>query len=110
MSPVSGPNRANPTYPNVPPKPATDPTARLGNMSDTSVYRLDENPWWAASASPAMPTTYQGLGIFEANTAGMTITAQISIDDLRAAFTLNPWWIMNDDSHPPHTPPIPDIR
>src|SRR3954469_23867240 len=92
---------ANPTYPNVPPSPATDPTARLGNMSDTSVYRLDENPWWAARARPTMATTSHGLGMVDAMPAGMTSTAQISSDALRARFTSHPRWIMADDSHPP---------
>src|SRR5205085_1076270 len=88
-------------YPAVPPNPDTDPTACLGNMSDTSVYRFELNPWWAASASPASRTDVHMPATVDASTLGTTHTAQMSRAVLRAKLTDAPRWIMALDSHPP---------
>src|SRR5688500_4435451 len=88
-------------YPNVPPIPATEPTARFGNVSETSVYRLELNPWWADSATPTMMTAVHMLCTTDTNAAGTTHRAHTSSVSLRAALTLQPLLIRWLDSQPP---------
>src|SRR5687767_648349 len=101
MSPTSDAKSVVPPHPNVPPSPATDAHACFGNVSDTSVYKFDENPWCAAVASPRSMTAAHALSTTDAKTIGVTPTAQINSAVFRAAFTLHPRWIIPDDSHPP---------
>src|SRR6185503_4797248 len=90
-----------PTAPAMPPKPTTDPTARRGNMSEVSVKMLADQPWWAEAARATSPTATQRLEAREAKTIGTTATAQISIAVLRAAFTVHPRLMREEDSQPP---------
>src|SRR5205809_3439565 len=99
-----------PTAPAVPPMPTTDPTAWRGNMSDVSVNTLADHPWCAAAARLISATAPHMLRTPEAVTIGTTATAQTSMAVFRAAFTLQPRWISDDESQPPPTLPMSATR
>src|SRR5262249_37795751 len=99
-----------PTAPAIPPNPTTDPTAPAGNMSETSVNILADQPWCAAAASPMSKTATHRLVTFDAATIGTTSTAQISIAVFRARLIVQPRRIREEDSQPPPTLPTSAIR
>src|SRR5262245_60819996 len=94
-----------PTAPAIPPKPTTDPTACLGNMSDASVNAFADQPWCAAVARLMIATAPQTPWTCVVKTIGTTPIAQTSIAVLRAALTVHPRLMSVDDSHPPPTLP-----
>src|SRR2546430_1757940 len=110
MNPEAVDQRAAPTYPKNPPKPATPATARRGKVSETRVYWLDENPWWPANASPSRATLNQALPVLLANITGITVSAETSSTVLRARFTVAPRRISVELNHPPVTAPTSAIR
>ena len=60
-----------PTAPAKPPRPTTEPTAWRGNMSDVSVKRFADQPWWAEAArlDERRPRPTESVA-FDANTIG----------------------------------------
>src|SRR4051794_26464643 len=94
-------------YPDMPPSPETEPTARLGNRSPTSAYWLALNPWCPAVASPSSSVQTHGLLPTVANITGTTRQAQTSMAVLRAALVVVPRFIIADESHPPPMLPSP---
>jgi hypothetical protein len=105
MRPDAACIRMPPTAPVIPPMPATEPTARRGNMSEVSVNRLAEKPWWAAAARPIRPTAAHMSGTTGASDTGTTHNAHASRAVLRAAFVVQPRFSSADDSQPPATEP-----
>src|SRR5262245_10911869 len=99
-----------PTAPAIPPKPTTDPTARRGNMSEVRVKRLADQPWCAEAAMDTRPTATQRFEARDANMMGTTARAHTSIAVLRAAFTLQPLLMREDDSQPAPVLPTPGTR
>ena len=99
-----------PTAPAMPPKPTTEPTARRGKVSETSVKMLADKPWCAAAASAISATATHTLEVRVANTMGSTASAQISIAVLRARLTVQPRLMNADDSHPPPMLPTSATR
>src|SRR5271166_522780 len=98
-----------PTAPPNPPMPTTEPTARLGNRSEAMVNRLADQPWCDAVASPTSATATQKFFALAAKRIGKTVSAQVSIAVLRAAFTLQPRFSSRADSQPPAMLPAIDI-
>src|SRR5688572_19072852 len=90
-----------PTAPAIPPIPTTEPTARRGNMSDVSVNKLADQPWWAAAANPTRNTATQRWDVYEAKTIGTTHTAQMIIAVLRARLGVHPIFSKRDEIQPP---------
>src|SRR5688500_8083326 len=90
--------------------PTTDPTAYLGNMSEASVNRFAEKPWWAAVARPINTTASQRLPVIGAKITGTTQSAQVSNAVLRAAPTDQPRFISHELCQPPATDPTSAIR
>src|ERR1039457_6787569 len=88
-----------------PPIPTTLPTAECGNRSEAMVKMFAEKPWCAAPARPTSPTTTHRLLVKGAYSTGSTHSAQISMANLREAFTLLPRPIIAEESHPPATLP-----
>ena len=99
-----------PTEPAMPPMPTTEPTARLGNMSETSVNRLADQPWWAAAAIETSATAIHRLLTCAAASIGTTARAQTSIAVFRAALVDQPRLIRCDDSQPPPMLPTSATR
>src|SRR5687768_6379596 len=97
-------------YPIVPPRPATEATARFGKVSLTSVNRFEDHPWWAASATPITSTADHMPGMNETNALGTMHRPQISSVVFRAALIVQPRLIRCDDSHPPAMLPTSAIR
>src|ERR1043166_9005602 len=95
-----------PTAPAMPPIPTTDPTALRGNMSEVSVNRLADQPWWAAAAKLIMSTAVHLPTPAAAKTTGTTHSAQINIAVLRALFDVQPFLIKCEDIQPPPTLPM----
>src|SRR5690349_12925180 len=96
--------------PAMPPKPTTEPTARRGNMSETSVKMLADQPWCAEAASDTSSTADHRPVTRGAKTIGVTARAQINIAVLRALLTDQPRLISEDDSQPPPMLPMSQIR
>src|SRR5262245_6551378 len=105
ISPALICNKNPPVAPAKVPNPTTEPTARRGNMSEVSVNRLQENPWWAAVASPIRNTAVHGLSTSGAAVTGTTKIAQVNIAVLRAAFVVQPRAKSHELSHPPQIDP-----
>ena len=101
MKPADSENNIAVQEPNMPPKPTTDATACLGNMSETIVNRLAAQPAWAAVASPMSSVASQTLEARAANITGTTHNAQTSIATLRLALTDQPRRSRCDDNQPP---------
>src|SRR6478672_3682244 len=99
-----------PTAPAAPPRPTTEPTTCLGNVSETSVYRLADHPWWADAAKPTSATASHRSPAFEATAIGRTAMAQISMAVFRPALTDQPRLISADESQPPPMLPMSAIR
>src|SRR5438552_18683451 len=87
--------------PKVAPRPTTEATALLGNRSDTTVYMLADQPWWAEAASAIRPVASQRWGVSAAKTTGKVQTAQRSRAVLRVALTDQPRRKKRDGSQPP---------
>src|SRR5579871_4180374 len=98
-----------PIAPPKPPMPTTEPTACLGNMSEARVNKLADQPWCDAVANPTNSTALQKFFARAANTIGSTVSAQVSMVVLRAAFKLQPGFSRRADSHPPAMLPPIDI-
>ena len=81
-----------------------------GNMSDVRVNRFADQPWCAAAARPTSSTATQRLVTVDANTIGVTASAQMSIAILRARLTVQPRPMNHDDSQPPPMLPTSAIR
>src|SRR3972149_2351178 len=90
-----------PTAPAIPPIPTTEPTARRGNISETVVKRFADHPWCAEAASPTISTAPQREATWEANTMGITASAQINMAVLRPLCTVHPLLISAEEIHPP---------
>src|SRR3954463_13129284 len=97
-------------YPAVPPSPPTEPPAFRGNVSDTSVYKFELNPWCPATASPITHTAGHIPLIIGTNALGKMQIVHASSATFRAAFTLYPRLIITDDNHPPAMLPRSAIR
>src|SRR6516162_1545558 len=81
--------------------PTTLATAARGNMSDTSVYRLADQPWCAPAAIATAVTANQRCVVEEANTTGVTASAQISNAALRLLLRVHPCLSKVDEIQPP---------
>src|SRR6476661_3030518 len=99
-----------PIAPAMPPMPTTEPTARLGNMSDVVVKRLHDQPWCAAAARPISTTATQKLDVCAAKTIGTTASAQSNIAAFRPALMVQLRLINDDESQPPPMLPTSAIR
>src|SRR5579884_2525009 len=94
-----------PTAPANPPSPTTDATALRGNVSETSVYKLADQPWCAAAASAMRATA--GHSVFTNNSAitGTGAQAQISMAVFRAALADQPCEANTLERQPPPMEP-----
>src|SRR5690606_24060123 len=90
-----------PNAPAVPPNPTTEATAFCGNMSETVVKMLAENPWCAAAATPTNTTAIHLFGTMVENITGTTHKAQMNMAVLRAALTDQPRLSNAEDNQPP---------
>src|ERR1017187_750057 len=108
MYPVPICSRVLAIAPAVPPIPTTLATAERGNISDTVVYRLADQPWCAAVANPTSPTTIHKLLQYGAYSTGTTHKAHSSMAVLRAEFTVHPRLMRWPESHPP--PMLPTLQ
>src|SRR5215813_6209108 len=90
-----------PSAPNMPPNPTTEPTARLGNVSEARVNMLADQPWCPAAASPIKTTAVQRPDALAAKMMGTTAKAQMSMAVLRLRLMVQPRLIMADENHPP---------
>src|SRR5262245_32028894 len=100
MRPAYFGNITPPIEPAKPPRPTTDATAYLGNMSDAVVNRLADHAWCAEHARPMSSTAGQ-TSAFVTNTIGITATANTNIAVLRAFVTLQPFLISVPGRWPP---------
>src|SRR4051812_16344219 len=89
-----------PIDPAKPPRPTTEATANLGNMSDAVVKRLADHAWCAEHARP-MSSTAGHVPAFVTKTIGNTATAKTNIAVLRAFVTLQPFLINVPGRLPP---------
>src|SRR5881394_2251510 len=94
----------------APPMPTMELTAKRGTVSDTTVYRFAEKPWWAAAAMPIRIVAIQTFVTEAAANTGTTQSAHTSIAVFRAAFADHPRFNSHDESHPPAMLPIPAMR
>ena len=90
-----------PIAPAVPPMPTTEATALRGNISELSVKRFADQPWWAEAASAMIRTATHWLDTFAANITGTTHSAHTNIAVLRARLVVQPCLIQYDDIQPP---------
>src|SRR5262245_61881857 len=88
-----------------PPMPTTDATALRGNMSLTSVNRLQDHHWCAAAAMLTSAAAGHMPPTSGAKAVGTMATAASSNVVFRAAFTVQPRAISMLESHPPPTDP-----
>ena len=100
-----------PTAPAIPPKPTTEPTAWRGKhvgreREEIGRPALMRGGREADEARP--PPTDPSCA--DANTIGMTASAQVSIAVLRARSRVQPRLISDDDSQPPPMLPTSAIR
>ena len=99
-----------PTAPAKPPIPTTEATSFLGKISDASVNRFADHPWWADVATEMSARATHGL--FE-NTATIPAgikKAQTAIAVFLEAFSDQPRLMSDPESHPPATLPTSAVR
>src|ERR1035437_444571 len=85
----------------IPPNPTTDATARFGNMSDTTVYIVADQPWCAAPARPKQAAASHGLLTYGVAITGNVQHAQTNEAVFRARFTDQPRFKKASASHIP---------
>src|SRR5208337_1980836 len=99
-----------PTAPPVPPRPVTEPTSRLGNISEARVKIFADHPWCAAREREMRASAHRILGAKAATMPDGMQNAHRAIAVLRARLGGQPRLIKNPESHPPATLPTPEMR
>src|SRR5689334_13997130 len=94
-----------PTAPAAPPIPTTEATSRLGKMSEDSVKRFADQPWWAEVETEISVSASQMLSVKTAAIPAGMEKAHTAMAVLRPAFTLQPLRMRKPDSQPPPTLP-----
>src|SRR5271154_7534870 len=109
MCPVKKASSAPPTEPAIPPIPTTAPTALFGNISETVVKRLADQPWWAPAATLRRPIAAHSEVMLPRVKIGTTMHAQKSMAESRAPVADNPSLRNGVGSQPPPMLPIADM-